>query len=312
MIRNIVIISLFLSILNATTFNEAVKNLENKNYAKAIEEFTTLALEDNALAQYNLGIINYKGLGIPINHQLAFFWYQQAAKKGNQQAQNNLAHMYFMGEGVNKDLQKSKYWYEQSALQGFALAQLNVAMQYERSPKKENLEKAFYWYEKAAMQGVIIAQNNLASMYYFGKGVKKDLYKAFYWYQKSANANNPVAQLNLGVMYLIGDSAVKKDYEEAIFWLEKSANANNKTALLKLADIYREGNITDVNYKKAFDLYMKASNHNSSKAMYYVGFFYFEGLGVIKNEGRAKVWMKKAEALGHKRARNFLELKGLK
>ncbi len=56
---------------------------------------------------------------------------------------------------------------------------------------------------------------------------------------------------------------------------------------------------------------MEASKKDSTKAMYYIGFYYFNGYGVQKNISKAKVWMKKAEAKGHKRATNFLKINNL-
>ncbi|MEZ4694661.1 MAG: tetratricopeptide repeat protein, partial [Aliarcobacter sp.] len=171
---------------------------------------------------------------------------------------------------------------------------------------KKNQALAFSWYLKAARQGVVVAQNNLATMYYLGQGTKKDKNKAFYWYKKSAEANDAAGQLNLGLMYLTGDEVVKKNVDLALSWLEKSALNGNKVAQLKFADIYREGNLVNIDYLKALKYYAMAAKQKSTKAMFYIGFFYFEGLGVRKDTAKAKIWMKRAETLGHERAKNFL------
>ncbi len=166
--------------LYASLFDEAVKDLNNKKYLSAYDKFSKVALsQDNPIAQYNIALMNYKGLGIPVNKQLAFQWYEMAAQNGNMQAQNNLAHMYYLGNVVKKDKEKAIYWYKKSAKQNYALAQLNLGMIYERNHTKPSLKKSFKWYKEAALNGVIFAQNNLGRMYYFGQGTKKDLKRSF-------------------------------------------------------------------------------------------------------------------------------------
>ncbi len=51
----------------------------------------------NKVAMYNLGNLYYKGEGIEKNLEMAFHWYQKAAKKGYNVAQNNLAVLYENG-----------------------------------------------------------------------------------------------------------------------------------------------------------------------------------------------------------------------
>lgn len=54
-------------------------------------------------AQFRLGKIYHKGLGIKQNFAEAFKWYLKAAEQGYAMAQNNLGNMYYKGEGVAQD-----------------------------------------------------------------------------------------------------------------------------------------------------------------------------------------------------------------
>ena len=80
--------------LYSVTFEEATLNFNKKNYVEAYEQYSELALNDDANAQYNIALMNYKGLGVNQNYKLAFFWYEKSALNGNAAAQNNLGHMY--------------------------------------------------------------------------------------------------------------------------------------------------------------------------------------------------------------------------
>ena len=128
------VLSIFLFIITslyAVTFEEAIANFNSKNYVEAYDQFSELALDDDANAQYNIALMNYKGLGVTKNYKLAFFWYEKSAQNGNPAAQNNLAHMYHLGEEVQKDLELAEKWYKLSAQSGYPFAQLNIAMLYD-------------------------------------------------------------------------------------------------------------------------------------------------------------------------------------
>ncbi|QKE27565.1 Sel1 domain-containing protein [Arcobacter acticola] len=144
-------ILLFITTLYGVTFDEATENFNKKNYIEAYEQYSQLALDDDANAQYNIALMNYKGIGVTKNNKLAFFWYEKSALNGNSAAQNNLAHMYFLGEEVKKDLVLAEKWYKLSAEANYPLAQLNLAMMYDSSTSEEKVKEAFAWYTKASL-----------------------------------------------------------------------------------------------------------------------------------------------------------------
>ena len=53
-------------------------------------------------------------------------FFLEAALQGNADAQNNLGVMYHMGEGVEQDNSEAKKWYAKSAAQGHVDAQTNL------------------------------------------------------------------------------------------------------------------------------------------------------------------------------------------
>ena len=65
---------------------------------------TELAAEqDDAGAQYSLGVMYNKGYGVPQDYKTAIQWYTLAAEQGHVDSQYNLALMYAYGEGVPQD-----------------------------------------------------------------------------------------------------------------------------------------------------------------------------------------------------------------
>ena len=64
------------------------------DYATALREWTPLAKQGNASAQFNLGLMYRKGQGVPQDYKTAVKWYRLAAEQGNASAQFNLGVMY--------------------------------------------------------------------------------------------------------------------------------------------------------------------------------------------------------------------------
>ena len=60
----IICIFLFFTTLYAVTFEEATDSFNKKNYIEAYDKYSELALNDDANAQYNIALMNYKGLGV--------------------------------------------------------------------------------------------------------------------------------------------------------------------------------------------------------------------------------------------------------
>jgi TPR repeat protein len=112
-------------------------------------------------AQYHLGFMYGRGVGVEVDHTEASKWYRKAAEQGYAKAQSNLANMYRTGQGVPQDI-----------------------------------SKALDWYRRAAGQGDTMAMNHLGTIYALGTGVPKDLAQACQWFTLSAAAGNETGMKN--------------------------------------------------------------------------------------------------------------------
>jgi TPR repeat protein len=72
----------------------------------------------NANAQYNLGLMYRKGLGVPQDNMTAVKWYRLAAEQGYAIAQYNLGTMYGLGQGVIQDNVYAHMWLNIAASSG--------------------------------------------------------------------------------------------------------------------------------------------------------------------------------------------------
>ncbi|CAI2171736.1 9882_t:CDS:2 [Funneliformis geosporum] len=80
---------------------------------------------DYPIAQLYLGRCYTKGFGTEANYELAFHWYQKAAKSGNIFAFYNLTTSYYYGIGTEKNIETALYYYQKAAKREYRFAQCN-------------------------------------------------------------------------------------------------------------------------------------------------------------------------------------------
>src|SRR6266496_2177474 len=243
--------------------------------------------QEDASAQFNLGVQYQYGRGVPKDLRAAAELYQKAADQGNAAAQNNLGALYETGQGVPKDLAKAAALYQKAADQGYAQAQNKLGQFYYKGlgvPK--DLGKSLELCQKAANQGNADAQNHLGWLYQNGWGVPKDLGKAAELYQKAADQGLPPAQDNLGRLYDDGQG-VPKDLGKAAELYQKAANRGYIDAQNHLGWLYENGRGVAKDLGKAVELYQKAADQGNVRAQYNLGVLYENGQGVPKDLGKA-------------------------
>ncbi len=76
------------------------------------------AEEGNTRQQHNLAVLYTLGLGVPLDHQTAFKWFNKAANEGLAESQFNVAIALQGGLGTRKDLVTSYKYYILAAAQG--------------------------------------------------------------------------------------------------------------------------------------------------------------------------------------------------
>jgi TPR repeat protein len=136
-------------------FQKGFTAYQSGDYATALREWTPLAKQGDADAQYNLGQMYNQGQGVPQDYKTAVKWWKLAAEQGYARAQYNLGVMYKDGIGIPQDY-----------------------------------KTAVKWYKLAAEQGNANAQGNLGAMYAFGEGVLKDYVYAHMWGDIAATNGN--------------------------------------------------------------------------------------------------------------------------
>ena len=135
-------------------FQKGLDAYNKKDYATALREWEPLAQQGNADAQYNLGVMYEKGLGVPQDNKTAMKWYRLSAEQGHAGAQFNLGLMYRKGEGVLQDYKTAVKWCKLAAEQGNATAQNNLGFMYDNGHGvAQDYVHAHMWFNIAASSG---------------------------------------------------------------------------------------------------------------------------------------------------------------
>ncbi len=152
-----------------------------------VESIRAKAESGDADAQYNLGKLYAKGLGVKEDYKQAAKWYQAASDQSHAGALVALGELYEAGQGVPNDDAEAAKCYRRAADQGNAVGQYSLAVLYVmgRGVPQDNAE-ALKWYRLAADQGDTLAQYNLGMRHYRGVGVKRDPVEAYQWLSLAA------------------------------------------------------------------------------------------------------------------------------
>ena len=252
--------------------------------------------DNNALAQYALGLLYDRGLGVEKNRQQAIKWYQKSAEQGESNGQYSLGLGYKLGEGIEQNYKLATLWYHKAAMQNNAYGQTSMGSMYMlgRGVEKD-YKQAIEWYRKAAEQGGLLGQVAMGNVYESGKGVEKDYKQAVKWYRKAAEQDYSTAQSHLGYMYREG-KGVEKDYKQAVKWYREAAEQNDPNAQNNLGFMYEKGDGVEKDYKQAINWYQKAAEQGLSDGQVSLGTMHYNGVGVKRNRRKAvKLYRKAAE-----------------
>jgi localization factor PodJL len=169
------------------TGNAALSSGEKLPMAIGGAKLRSAALAGDPLAAYAVAVRFADGHVVPTNNSEAARWFDVAAKKGLAPAQFRLGALYEKGVGVRKDLATARDLYRSAAEKGHGKAMHNLAVLYAEGVNgKADYHAAAQWFRKAADRGVTDSQYNLAVLYARGVGVEQNFADAYKWFTLAA------------------------------------------------------------------------------------------------------------------------------
>ena len=129
-------------------YNYACDQYDLENYDTAFEVFLRLAIQNDVDSQANVANMYLYGLGVGVNVEKAYYWYEKAAENNDRESQ---------------------YWY---------------ALHLQEQKK---FTEAFIWFNKSAIQGHTASQYYYGKYLFFGIGCKRNKVTALKNIQLSAS-----------------------------------------------------------------------------------------------------------------------------
>lgn len=268
-----------------------------QDYPTAFAFFELSLKQGYGIAQYNLGLMYEHGHGISINYFLAFQYYLPLAQQGYKPAQYRLATLYVHGNGVKKNFDEALKWLELAANAGHSPSQIMIV---DILCFKENFNaQCIKWMKYLAENGDINSMSKLGYIYEHGCGVYKNKNMAVKYYTAAAEYGCASSQLRLwSHYYSIGN------YTQAIKWGNMAARQGKTEHLLELVTLYQNG--TSPDYDSAF-YWLKVIRHNQD-AKCILATYFERGLGTERNYLEAyKLYSELAEC-GNEFAKNKIVL----
>jgi TPR repeat protein len=135
----------------ASAYDRLHAAYQKGNFEAALRLGRPLADEGDARAQSILGLMYYRGRGVPQDPGEAARRFRQAADQGDATAQFYLGVMYSEGRGVPQSYAEAAEWYRLAAERGDAPAQYNLALSLAKGETgaADNVS-AYFWFNLAA------------------------------------------------------------------------------------------------------------------------------------------------------------------
>jgi len=213
---------------------------------------------DNPYILWFLHRCYYKGLGVDLNLNLAYKYLKLADSKiNNLYFKYDLGVLYEFGMGVEINNELAFQYYNES---------------YNLINDKNNIYLATIYFK-------------LGYFYSNGLGITKDINKGIEFYKLSADLNNHKACYYLAILYYLGNE-ISQNLNLSFKLFEKSAIISKYTfhrAVYKLGYCYEYGIGTNINYKKAVEIYSKGIRLNCLECIYaYTNLFINKKLEIPK------------------------------
>jgi len=216
--------------------------------------------EHDSQAQFNIAIIEARGLTDYARSDQAVAWLQRAESHGNHRASFVLGLLYAKGQGVRQDTAQAIAAYQRAIQYGSSDAKYNLAMLEYRGdhglPLDADYTKRLLL--SLAKEGDAQAQNMLATIEINGLGMDVNIPDAFHWLQEAAKQGYAMAQFNLGNMYRSGRGTTQNDLR-ASYWYQQASQQGLDVAKNTLAYMYVYGRGVPANKEKARQLLQEAS-----------------------------------------------------
>jgi uncharacterized protein len=273
------------------------------HYGEALSSYRIAAEAGLANAQFFYARMHQYGHGCAQDFEVAWEFYQKAAKSGDRRAWNNLGYMLKTGQGREPNPSESLPYYMRSSEMGMPMGSYNVGIHYHFNPTDINFEEAIKYYRQAIEQypRYAGAYNQIGRIYEDGgHGVEPDLTKAFNAFLLASTYGDPYGPMNLGRFYREG-WVVETDLVAAEKLFVESAQRGNASAWNLAGSLYWLTEYEQQDLRQALEHYLKASAAGEKEFLHRIGYIYKSGPEALQDADKAFAALQESAERGQPR-----------
>ena len=253
----------------------------------------------NILANFNQGVLQFKGEGVKKEDFNAANNWEVAAMKELPEAQLNYASMLISGFGVKMNLQRAKKFYNLAYDQGMPLAGYALGMvNYLGILCEKDFKKAAQYFKEAADNAEYSPAMYQYAMMCFNGEIKESNAEGLKYLKMAANLNDAQAMYEYAKRLESGMAGEKPDIECVMKNYRISAEKGHLPARRIYAKYLLEGKYIEPNDSLAFEYLLDCANNGDSEAMFIVSTMYKNGKGIDKNIRKSVEYCRKSSDSG--------------
>ncbi|EUD69442.1 hypothetical protein C922_00305 [Plasmodium inui San Antonio 1] len=256
-----------------------------KNYKKALAYLSKAARYDNSEAISLLGYIHLLGLGVQIDYRKATDYFIRGNKLKDPLSSNGLGYIHFFGLGIfKKNPQLAFYYFELAAKSSLSSAQFNLACLYLSGVGiTQSFHKAFYWFYKSLNNGNVLAAYVIGFMHYNGIISNRNCNVALSLLAKVAENNSFILSTSNRIIRYTEKGRMK----EALFLMAQLAETGNVQAQIGISQNINNAQFAlflppNDKAKKVYAsrFLAMASENNDFKSLFTLGDYAYQGQGL--------------------------------
>lgn len=280
-------------------FNQNGEIFAYKQKAGSLFEIAAKINHPQALTE--LGILYETGIGARQDIPKAFKLYEKAVNLDDSQGYYRLGLCYLNGINVQKDAQKGRELIEKAANRGIILAKTELGILYLNGiggPLDE--QKAVELFKEVEDKDI---ESKVQLAKYLLKD-KKTQSKAVSLLVQTRKEKHTEGSYELGIIYMYGIGGQRKKVNEAyLIFKELVDDKKHVPSMFELGKYYVENKKNDEELKNGIKLIKKASDLGDPKAINYLGYCYYNGIGVKIDASKAADLFDKAISAGNSYAK---------
>ncbi|CAI7722403.1 ubiquitin-protein ligase, putative [Plasmodium vivax] len=256
-----------------------------KNYKKAFVYLTKAARYDNSEAISLLGYMHLLGLGVPVNYSKATDHFIRGNKLNDPLSYNGLGYIHFFGLGnFKKNPQLAFYYFELAAKSSLSSAQFNLACLYLSGVGvTQSFHNAFYWFYKSLNNGNVLAAYIIGFMNYNGIISNRNCRVALSLLAKVAENNSFILSTSNRIIRYTEKGRMK----EALFLMAQLAETGNVQSQISISQNINNPDFAlflppNEKAKKVYAsrFLAMASENNDFKSLFTLGDYAYQGHGL--------------------------------